>query len=120
MLGGVTDTALRTLNKIVAIRCLLDETMERMRRDAGPIYSRELAELIFGRPSCRIAHVVEAGLARGCLVDGSMAIAAPQPRAMLDCPRLGGGAAIVQALRSGGRCAGGPGVGPSALEACGG
>ena len=64
MLGGVTDTARWTMNKIVAVRALLDETTERMRRDAGQIYSRELAELIFVRPYCRIAHVVDAGLAR--------------------------------------------------------
>jgi Fic family protein len=64
MLQGVTDTARWTMDKIVAIRALLDETTDRMRRDAGAIYSRELAELIFVRPYCRIAHVVEAGLAK--------------------------------------------------------
>lgn len=64
MLGGVTETARWTMNKIVAVRGLLDETTERMRRDASQIYSRELAELVFVRPYCRIAHVVEAGLAK--------------------------------------------------------
>jgi Fic family protein len=64
MLGGVTETARWTMNKIVAVRGLLEETAERMRRDAGHIYSRELAELVFVRPYCRIAHVVEAGLAK--------------------------------------------------------
>ena len=64
MLGGVTETARWTMNKIVAVRGLLEETAERMRRDAGQIYSRELAELVFVRPYCRIAHVVEAGLAK--------------------------------------------------------
>jgi Fic family protein len=64
MLNGVTETARWTMNKILAIRALLEETTERMRRDAGQIYSRELAELVFVRPYCRIAHVVEAGLAK--------------------------------------------------------
>lgn len=64
MLGGVTETARWTMNKIVAVRGLLEETTERMRRDASQIYSRELAELVFVRPYCRIAHVVEAGLAK--------------------------------------------------------
>jgi len=64
MLGGVTETARWTMNKIVAVRELLEETTERMRRDASQIYSRELAELVFVRPYCRIAHVVEAGLAK--------------------------------------------------------
>lgn len=64
MLNGVTETARWTMNKIVAVRGLLEETAERMRRDASTIYSRELAELVFVRPYCRIAHVVEAGLAK--------------------------------------------------------
>ena len=64
MLSGVTETARWTTDKIVAVRGLLEETTARMRRDAGHIYSRELAELVFVRPYCRIAHVVEAGLAK--------------------------------------------------------
>ena len=64
MLSGVTETARWTMNKIVAVRGLLEETTDRMRRDASQIYSRELAELVFVRPYCRIAHVVEAGLAK--------------------------------------------------------
>jgi Fic family protein len=63
MLTGVTETARWTTNKIVAVRGLLEETTQRLRRDAAAIYSRELAELVFVRPYCRIAHVVEAGLA---------------------------------------------------------
>ena len=64
MLHGVTETARWTMDKILAVRTLLEETTERMRREAGPIYSRELAELIFVRPYCRISHIVEAGLAK--------------------------------------------------------
>lgn len=64
MLKGVTDTALWTKSKIDAMRQLLLDTAERIRRDAGAYYSRELAELIFVRPYCRIAHVVDAGLAK--------------------------------------------------------
>ena len=64
MLEGVTDTARWTMGKIDAVRQLLEETAEHIRRDAESIYSRELAELVFERPYCRIAHVVEAGLAK--------------------------------------------------------
>lgn len=64
MLGGVTETARWTTDKIIAVRALLAETTERMRRDAGAIYSRELAELVFVRPYCRIAHLVDAGVAK--------------------------------------------------------
>ena len=62
MLRGVTDTARWTTRKIVALRSLIEETAERMRTQAPQIYSRELAELIFVRPYCRIGHLVEAGL----------------------------------------------------------
>jgi Fic family protein len=62
MLRGVADTARWTTRKIVALRSLIEETAERMRTQAPQIYSRELAELIFVRPYCRIAHLVEAGL----------------------------------------------------------
>ena len=64
MLQGVTETARWTMEKIQAIRTLLEETTERLRRDAAQIYSRELAELVFERPYCRIAHIVDAGLAK--------------------------------------------------------
>lgn len=64
MLSGVTETARWTMNKILAVRGLLEETTERMRRDASQIYSHELAELVLVRPYCRITHVVEAGLAK--------------------------------------------------------
>ncbi|MBH9551970.1 protein adenylyltransferase Fic [Inhella gelatinilytica] len=64
MLTAVTETARWTMEKILAIRQLVEDCTERMRRDAPAIYSRELAELIFVRPYCRIAHVVDVGLAK--------------------------------------------------------
>lgn len=64
MLQGVAQTARWTTDKIAALRDLLNETAERMRRDAPGVYSRELAELIFVRPYCRIAHLVDAGIAK--------------------------------------------------------
>jgi Fic family protein len=64
MLQGVAETARWTMDKILAIRTLIEETTARMRRDAPQIYSRELAELVFVRPYCRIGHVVDAGLAK--------------------------------------------------------
>ncbi|RZJ04309.1 MAG: Fic family protein [Rubrivivax sp.] len=64
MLQGVTETARWTVDKIHAVRKLLEVTTEHLRKSAPQIYSRELAELIFERPYCRIAHVVDAGLAK--------------------------------------------------------
>ena len=37
---------------------------ERMRAEAPQVYSRELVELVFVRPYARIAHVVDAGIAK--------------------------------------------------------
>ena len=41
-----------------------DQTAEQMRRELPKIYSRELAEVIFVHPYCRIGDLVEAGIAK--------------------------------------------------------
>lgn len=63
MLRAVADTARWTTGRIRAIRSLLQDTTEKMRQEAPQIYSRELAELIFEQPYCRIGNLVDAGLA---------------------------------------------------------
>jgi Fic family protein len=64
MLEGVRQTAVWSSAKIKAIRELLDETGQRIRRDLPKIYSRELAEVIFVNPYCRIGDLVTAGIAK--------------------------------------------------------
>ena len=64
MLDAVRRTAHWTTSRIKAIRILIDETAARMRQEAPGIYSRELAELIFVQPYCRITNVVDAGIAQ--------------------------------------------------------
>ncbi len=64
MLRAVLETAHWTTIKIGAIRDLLDETAATIRRDAPKIYSRELADLIFVQPYCRIGNLVDAGIAQ--------------------------------------------------------
>ena len=64
MLAAIHDTARWTAQKILAIRDLLDRTAERMRRDMPKIYSRELVEIIFVNPYCRIADLVAAGIVK--------------------------------------------------------
>ncbi|PKP94593.1 MAG: addiction module protein [Alphaproteobacteria bacterium HGW-Alphaproteobacteria-16] len=64
MIDAVAETAGWTSRKVRAIRSLLDETAQTMRSKAPRIYSRELAELIFSQPYCRIGNVVDAGLAK--------------------------------------------------------
>jgi Fic family protein len=64
MLKGLEETALWTTGRIHAIRDLLHETIERCRVDLPKIYSRELVELIFRQPYCKISFLVDAGIAR--------------------------------------------------------
>lgn len=64
MLSAVAETARSTAGKIGAIRALIDKTAETIRTKAPKTYSRELVELIFVQPYCRIGDVVTAGLAQ--------------------------------------------------------
>ena len=64
ILEAVRTTAEWTTAKIQAIRELVDETAAAIRRRLPKIYSRELVELIFVNPYCRISNVVEADIAK--------------------------------------------------------
>lgn len=64
MLRGIEETANWTTNRIQAIRDLFDVTVERCRRDLPKVYSKELIELIFRQPYCKIQFVVDAGIAK--------------------------------------------------------
>ena len=65
LLTGVEETAQWTTGRIVAIRDLLDETLARCRAKLpSKVYSKELVELIFTQPYCKIQFLVEAGIAR--------------------------------------------------------
>jgi Fic family protein len=63
MLHGVEETSLWTIGRIRAIRTLLDSTIDLFRREAPQVYSKELMELIFRQPYCKIQFLVEAGIA---------------------------------------------------------
>ena len=64
MLAAIRETSTWSTAKIRAIRNLLDGTTDRIRRDLPKIYSRELAEIIFVNPYCRIADLGVAGIAK--------------------------------------------------------
>jgi Fic family protein len=64
MLEAVQETAVWSTSRIGAIRKLLDQTAERIRSGLPKIYSRELAEVIFVNPYCRISDLVAAGIAK--------------------------------------------------------
>lgn len=63
MLRGVEETAAWTTGKIGAIRKLAADTAEYVRRTLPKLYSRELVDVIFEQPYCRIANLVDAGIA---------------------------------------------------------
>jgi Fic family protein len=62
MLKGVHETAAWTTDKINAIHKLMAHTTEHVRAQVPKIYSRELVELVFVQPYCRIQNIVGAGL----------------------------------------------------------
>jgi Fic family protein len=64
VLDGVETTAAWTAAKISAIRQLLAETIDRVRDELPRIYSRELIEVLFEQPYCRVANLVAAGIAQ--------------------------------------------------------
>lgn len=64
VLRAVAETARWTTERIRAIRRLMRQTGEYARTAAHGASSRELVELIFVQPYCRIRNVVEAGIAQ--------------------------------------------------------
>lgn len=64
MLQAVEETARWTTTKIAAIRALADHTSAHVRERLPKIYSRELVDVIFEQPYCRIANVVDKQIAQ--------------------------------------------------------
>ena len=64
MLDSIESTCLWTTDKIKAIRDLMRHTGDFIHRRLPKMYTWELVELLFKQPYCRIANVVDAGLAK--------------------------------------------------------
>lgn len=64
MLDAVHSTAQWTTAKIEAICGLMEKTREQLRAQVPKTYSHELVDLIFAQPYCRIANVVDKGIAQ--------------------------------------------------------
>ncbi|HZL94682.1 MAG TPA: Fic family protein [Vicinamibacterales bacterium] len=64
MLDSIENTCLWTTDKIKAIRELMRHTGQFIQRRLPKIYTWELVEMLFKQPYCRIANVVDAGLAK--------------------------------------------------------
>ena len=63
MLRAVQETAAWTTAKISAVRQLAAHTSDYVRRRLPKIYSRELVDVVFEQPYCRIGNLVSAGIA---------------------------------------------------------
>ena len=63
MLHGIEETATWTTAKIEAIRRLQDDTWRLVRARAPRTWQRRLIDLVFEHPYCRIADLVDAGIA---------------------------------------------------------
>ncbi len=64
MLTAIAETAQWTTTKISAVCSLLDHTGKFVQEHLPKIYSRELVNVIFEQPYCRIGNLVDAGLAK--------------------------------------------------------
>ncbi|MFC1675430.1 protein adenylyltransferase Fic [Planctomycetota bacterium] len=64
ILDGVEKTSSWTKDKIKTINKLLTHTCDYVRQEEAKIYSRELVDIIFEQPYCRIANLVETGIAK--------------------------------------------------------
>jgi Fic family protein len=65
MLDAVEQTALHTRDKIIAIRNLLNETLEIAKENLPTrVYSKDLIELLFHQPYTKAQFLVEAGIVK--------------------------------------------------------
>ena len=64
ILDAVEQMSMVTRDRILAIRSLMEQTMERVKTDLPKIYSKELVELLFRQPYTKGQFVVDAGIAK--------------------------------------------------------
>jgi Fic family protein len=64
LLKGVTQTAKKTREKIVAIKKLIDETAKEVKEKCPKIYSKDLVEVLFLSPYCKIRLLEDYNIAK--------------------------------------------------------
>ena len=64
ILQGLEEIALTAKKKIIAIHQLAQETAEKIRVKLPKIYSKDLVEVLFRSPYCKIRFLEEAGLGK--------------------------------------------------------
>lgn len=63
MLTAVKKTAIYTLKKVNNIYSLFQETLDKVQKETPDVYSYELVSLLFEQPYCKIAFLVDKGIA---------------------------------------------------------
>ncbi|MGE4169165.1 MAG: Fic family protein [Candidatus Margulisiibacteriota bacterium] len=64
MLRGVEESAKESISKIKSIQLLMQETMAIIKEKLPKIYSKELVEVLFQQPYCKIKFLEDYGLAK--------------------------------------------------------
>lgn len=64
MLNGIESTSKWTSDKVQCIVNLMEETREYVKITLPKIYSRELVDLLFVQPYCRISNLVDEGIVK--------------------------------------------------------
>jgi Fic family protein len=64
ILDAVEQMSIVTRDRILAIRALMQWTMERVNKELPKIYSKELVELLFRQPYTKGQFIVDAGIAK--------------------------------------------------------
>jgi Fic family protein len=62
MLDCIEQTAKGTTERIQRIKKLFDTTAEKVKKELPKLYSKELVEVIFSQPYCKINHLVDSNL----------------------------------------------------------
>jgi Fic family protein len=64
MLDAITQTARTTHERIIGIRNLMRDSMEQVKKQLPKVYSKDLMELLFRQPYCKIRFLEQAGIAQ--------------------------------------------------------
>jgi Fic family protein len=64
MLRSVEETSRWTTDKVLSVRALADHTAQHVRERLPKLYSRELIDVIFEQPYCRIGNLVDRDIAK--------------------------------------------------------
>ena len=65
MLNGIEETSKETIQRILKVKGLIDKTIDKLKKQASRIYSKELAEALFVHPYCKVDFITnEIGVER--------------------------------------------------------